>query len=1011
MKSVKKIVKFLIGGTVVLVLLLFLLPFLFRGQIENKLKDEVNDTLNASFDYESSSISLLKDFPSVSLSLSNATLTGIDTFQDVELVAVDQVDISFDLIDVIRNSRNPQITSLHFDKPVVNLKVNKSGDANYLITKKDNGDTSAFKLEIKDYSIDQGILYYGNQKNNVDINLVGIYHEGRGDFTAQRFDLFTKSTIDTIDITSGKISMMTDGNAKIQATVGVDLDYNVFTLKENTWRLNDLDFEGDSSLTLIDEGGFEVDAVVKSKDATTSAFMSILPNIQKDKIRNLESRGVADIDLTIKGLYDSVKNRVPRISLNGDLNNGYLKDRKSGVAMDGIRIDMALASIDDNGHRYKIDIPTFRFSIDGQPFSGQITTKGSGNDQYVSAGVDGKIDLEKITRILPVEGITNISGDADIDMRYKGGLDADFTTGNSIDLMEGDIVLENFQLSHKSLKQDISFSSASAELSLKEVAFEANQVVYGVSRVNVSGKVDRPLSINSTSKVTGSININGERLDLNEWITSKTETTDVASMPYQFDIDMDLDIDQVLYDVYPIENLKGKAKGGLDHMTISSSTGLMSDSDFNVTGKLDGIGKFLYNEGILSGNLSIKSQSLDVNKIMLLQQSDNKNVKKFFLNERWDITVDSDIEKVIYKSMEIADVNGIVEIEGAVLSMDNMKGKTMGGEMALHGILKLPKNGESKFSIKYDIEKILLQEAFKKMKTFSTLAPVVKYMDGFFSSTLIMEGGLDDNFFPELGTLTSSGFFETFNSKLASYPPLAKVGDKLGISSLKGLDLTNTKNWFEIKDGSVQLKERSFSSLGLPMTIKGNYEILGDIDFSILTSIPREMLKNNEVAKGINTGLEFLEESAGMLGLDLDQGENIDIQIGLTGNGTNPDVKITPIGSSGKSLGEEVKDNAKEVVESEIDTLKTRAQTKVDSMVEDKKKVIETKLDTLVSDGKEKAKDKLDSLIKNEVADTLTDILSDKAKDVLGENAEEEIEKLKDKIKDWNPFGKKKKEK
>ena len=66
--------------------------------------------------------------------------------------------------------------------------------------------------------------------------------------------------------------------------------------------------------------------------------------------------------------------------------------------------------------------------------------------------------------------------------------------------------------------------------------------------------------------------------------------------------------------------------------------------------------------------------------------------------------------------------------------------------------------------------------------------PVAEYMEGMFNTTLIMKGNLTQNMSIDLTSLDASGFIETLNGKLKSYPPLSKLGTTLQIKEFQNID-------------------------------------------------------------------------------------------------------------------------------------------------------------------------------------------------------------------------------
>src|SRR6187402_2002179 len=83
--------------TLVVVVLLFLLPLLFKKSIEQKAKKEINNLTNAEVNFDRVSISFFKDFPNPTVSLHDLYIIGEKEFNGDTLTAVNEAAIELGL--------------------------------------------------------------------------------------------------------------------------------------------------------------------------------------------------------------------------------------------------------------------------------------------------------------------------------------------------------------------------------------------------------------------------------------------------------------------------------------------------------------------------------------------------------------------------------------------------------------------------------------------------------------------------------------------------------------------------------------------------------------------------------------------------------------------------------------------------------------------------------------------------------------------------------------------------
>ena len=72
----KKFLKITAAVIAILLVLLMVLPYAFKGKIETIIKEEGNKMLNATFDFDNLDISLISQFPSASITLEGFWLKG-----------------------------------------------------------------------------------------------------------------------------------------------------------------------------------------------------------------------------------------------------------------------------------------------------------------------------------------------------------------------------------------------------------------------------------------------------------------------------------------------------------------------------------------------------------------------------------------------------------------------------------------------------------------------------------------------------------------------------------------------------------------------------------------------------------------------------------------------------------------------------------------------------------------------------------------------------------------------
>src|SRR5215510_2690736 len=101
-KILKKTLKITGITLLVLIVLAFLIPVLFKKQITELVKKEINKSLIATVDFKDVSLSLFRHFPKISIALNDLSVVGTNEFAKDTLIAAKELDASVNLISAIK---------------------------------------------------------------------------------------------------------------------------------------------------------------------------------------------------------------------------------------------------------------------------------------------------------------------------------------------------------------------------------------------------------------------------------------------------------------------------------------------------------------------------------------------------------------------------------------------------------------------------------------------------------------------------------------------------------------------------------------------------------------------------------------------------------------------------------------------------------------------------------------------------------------------------------------------
>ncbi len=1017
---IKKFLKILVFTVIGLLLALILLPYVYGDEIKDGLKDAINNEINAEVDFDDIGVSFLKSFPDVQVRLDGFTIEGKDTFKDVMLAEIETIDIDLSLTSVIKKSEPYQIRSFTAHQPHINLWVTKDNQANYLITKPSET-TSSYNGEIEKYEVIDGVVTYRNDVSSMSMSIGNLNHTGKGNFTQDEFDLITDTKLEDLTLKVDGINYLKGASASANGTLLMDLLNEKYTLGKNKMRLNGLDFELNGYFQFKGEDLYQ-ELSLNADQCDFGKLFSLVPGAYTADYKDAEIYGEGNITADVKGIYDAVTGRYPAFHLDLNTKDGRIKYPLLPNSIGVKSFDMRINHAGNDLSRVDITIPAYDVRLGSDRIHGNMDVIWSENNADIDGKMTGNMNLESWKDFLPLEKTTSLQGKLDIDAIIKSDLKTIQSEQYEDVVFSGNASVENLDVEMEGSPR-IKVERLNLTADPEKLLFKGEKMYYGASDFDLEGSIYKPLEYITDNKVEGLISFKGNRLQASDFLVTDTTATTAPSTPVDLpalDLTIDGEVQELIYDRWTLKNLRSNAQVKDGSVVLEKLTGHIEGDAFALSGKIDNYEAAMDDQGKVSGKMRFTSASIDADKY-LTDDEGTENPEAFQLPENMDIDLDVRIDKLNYDGITLKDVNAQGKLEPGKFVIQKAESSSLGGILSTTGLLSTSESGNPEFNFRIDLGKIQFSEAFQNLESFSKLAPIAEFISGYFNSTLIMSGSLTDDLSLDLGKLTAQGYIETLNSYVKGYKPLTSLADKVNLKNLSEWALENTKNWFEIKEGTVTLKDHTYHlGDGINLTIGGNHHISDGMSYKILAEIPRELLRKNPVSGALDQGVSFLEKEASKLGINVQQGELLLLDIGLSGSLLNPQIQITPVGTAGKPLDEMAKDELlkkqeeiKEKIETKIADKKEEIRDTIQDVVNEVKdtatavvneKIDEAK-DTIAAVVKETGEKYVDSLLQKVPKDTV----ATKVLDILQEKTGKEVDDIKKQLEDFNPFKKKKK--
>jgi hypothetical protein len=1042
------------AAVLTIICILAVAPWLFKGRLIAKTKEAINAHLNATVDFRGVSLSLFRDFPNFSLRLSDLSVTGTGTFEGVTLLKTPAITIEVDLKSALRPKMPLIIHGIHIRTPELRLLTTAGGVANYLILKPGAGEAPAETLApdsarivatIEAFSFTDGDIWYEDASQGLKIHLQGVSHNSSGDVTAAVYALKTSTRIERLTLNYGGVTFLNAARANLDAGFRVNQSTETYTFLDNKLKINDLSLECEGALRFL-ERGYAMDFRLRGPENDFKDFFSIIPGAYLQGYEDVQAEGKFDFDASLNGVYDDSLGRFPAYDIGMEIINGKVRYPSLPLGISGVNAKLRLHNPASDPDSLRVEVPALALRIGNNPIRAAFHLSTPVSDPKVDGHVRGSLDLGELSRAFPIPDMKGLRGKISADISAKASMSQlDRKQYEAVE-MRGFLKAKDIVYPSKDLPE-VRISALSMAFTPRAAQIDPFDLQIGKSDFAGNAQIDNILAYFSPqATMRGRLFLRSARIDANQLLPQGDEASvsasgaarvqaPLATPPFdRFDFSLDAAAKQVLYDRFDLREAAAKGRAIPNRLTLETLSGKIGGSDLKASGMITGAFDYLFYNGILGGSIALESETLDLNQFLEpvpptvkttatgTKTTDPAPAFEGFLQvpERMALKLTVRARLLRYTNYEIKNLSGSMEIAERSAALSNIQGDVFGGRMKFNGQYETPPAKNPAFKAKLELDKMDFGESFRGIATFQSLAPIGKFISGTLNSSLILEGPLGEGMMPVLGDLTAKGFLQTLNASIKGYLPLKSLGSALNLSELKeDIRITDTKNWFEVKQGRVEVKPFEFAVGEYRFTIAGTHSLQQQMDYDIKTRIPWSKL--GPVAQGASGAVPGqIREQAARLGINLQTGDYFDLLIHLSGNIREPKFSYKVLSpSNGNTLEKTIAGEAERRLENTLKTLEKKAEGEIsrfDSQARAKgrevtdslSKKVQEALERQKAEGLEKARETLEKQGDKALSDSLQKALQRQAEKVLDpKKSKEEADKLKKELEKFNPFKKK----
>jgi hypothetical protein len=566
-----------------IIVALIAIPYLFSDKIEEIVKREINNYVDAVVDYDKFSLSIFSSFPDLQAGLEGVSVVGKERFANDTLAYIGRFAADVDIMSVFGESI--AINKVLLESAKVKALVASDSTANWDIVKATPEDTtiveevdttaSTLALDIEDVSIiDLNVAYIDSTSdmaayiNGIDLDLSG---KMVGDVT----DIKMLLKIAGIDVEMGGLKMLNGSTVNFDAGIEADLANNKYTFKENELNFSGIPLAFDGYAQLKDSSTL-VDIKLAAKETSFKTILTLIPDYIMKDVPGLKMDGTLDLFANVNGEYIDM-DHIPALDIAFRINDGVVKYPNLPKSLNDINVDLSIKNPGGSADLTVVDLSKFHFELGSNPFDATLNVATPLSNATIAAMLKGVIELGSLKDALPLDSMT-IDGVVNANLNLATDMKAIEAAAYETIKANGTLGLKTFSFESTNFPQGVIIPEAQLAFSPKAIELNPLKVNVGKSDFDVTGKVKNYLTYAlSDGTLKGKVTLASKLIDCNELMGETTATTDSTAteevattdstattsaadlaIPKNLDILVTADIDKLLFDKLNIDNITGQ---------------------------------------------------------------------------------------------------------------------------------------------------------------------------------------------------------------------------------------------------------------------------------------------------------------------------------------------------------------------------------------------------------------------------------------------------------------------
>ncbi len=522
--------------------LLVVITKMYNEELKEMAFNQINAKLNTQFSANHIDVSVIDQFPNISITFSDVFIEDPNSKKDTLLYS-DKLYLNFNAIDLIK--RNYNINSIILSKGIIKINIDKNGNENYFILKEDDEfENNQFRFVLKEVSAENFNVVYDNFLSRQSYEFFNQKIVFSGDFSEKQFlmNMQTKMTVKAFEAQG--LNYIKNKPMELNLDLLVNNDSSIVSINHGNLSVADMSFSvvGDYHTN----GSENINVLIHGDNIQLSQVFSIFPIDYLSVLDKYRSRGELEFNATVIG---SVKGRKP-LSFVSTFNvvDGSFTALNSNVTLSRLNLN---GGFDNN--KGKLELFHFSGSIGKELINGSMSIEQFKNPLF-KCEIQGELDFDKLSKFTQNSEF-DISGNGKIFLDTEIKFDKGET---SIQKISGELKSQNTSIGINDLSlyfSDLAILTSKNNLICKKL-------IGTIDKSDFNGNILLHDWITSLfgfkNEIKAELNVDVDKLDLSSLIDNLNLSTDSNSNKWEYKLASTVNVKEFSYKKFRAKNISSE---------------------------------------------------------------------------------------------------------------------------------------------------------------------------------------------------------------------------------------------------------------------------------------------------------------------------------------------------------------------------------------------------------------------------------------------------------------------